>query len=240
MTTRNERITRPNYTQTPNIVLDAVSEMSEAEMKVMLVLSRRTFGFHRETAELSTTDFQKATGLSRASVTTGIQKLMELGWIGRKSAGQSFRYFIILDDIIPAPATDEKPPEPDLEEITNPFAEEEKQAKTELNAKLKTATEFWVADYQTDLGQKYVHGGAKDAKGAKKLLAVIGVDEFRTTARAAWKRSDLFNCKQALTICGFAARYNDIRRELGMITPPASGPNSKTITPPVKSGEERF
>jgi len=42
----------PNYTQTPNEVFDKfLSKLSHAELRVLLYIVRRTFGFHISYAE---------------------------------------------------------------------------------------------------------------------------------------------------------------------------------------------
>ncbi len=43
------RIPLPNYTQVPNVVIDEyLPEVTPAEAKVLIVLCRATFGWHRE------------------------------------------------------------------------------------------------------------------------------------------------------------------------------------------------
>ncbi len=86
----------PNYTQTPNVVYDALPLMAEAEMRVTLTICRETFGWHQRSAKLSLTDLEQLTGLSRQGVLNGIEAGMERGLIGRSAEGNGFVYFIIV------------------------------------------------------------------------------------------------------------------------------------------------
>jgi hypothetical protein len=61
----------PNYTQTPNDFFVMVSDMSEAELRVTLVMIRQTFGFHREEFKLGVTKLANAAGLSRQGALDG-------------------------------------------------------------------------------------------------------------------------------------------------------------------------
>ncbi|MEZ4581563.1 MAG: hypothetical protein R3A10_07990 [Caldilineaceae bacterium] len=44
---------------------DMISEMGEAELRVALVIMRETFGWHRESKQMSLSYLQQATGMSR-------------------------------------------------------------------------------------------------------------------------------------------------------------------------------
>jgi phage replication O-like protein O len=82
----------PNYTQTPNDLFDELlPELSESELKVLLYVIRRTFGFGKEydaisinqLAEGITTrdgrQLDRGTGLSRTSVKKATASLVEKG-----------------------------------------------------------------------------------------------------------------------------------------------------------------
>lgn len=71
----------PNFTQTPNALFDALMcELSEVELKVLLVAIRKIFGWHKRGAEpISLTQFEQMSGLSRRGVINGIQSLEQRG-----------------------------------------------------------------------------------------------------------------------------------------------------------------
>jgi hypothetical protein len=90
-------IEKPNYTQIPNVVLDdLMALMEETELRVTLAISRRTFGFHRESAKLSLSELQKMTGLSRQGVINGVTAGIKRGTIEREPIGDSYAYRMVV------------------------------------------------------------------------------------------------------------------------------------------------
>ncbi len=89
-------IAPPNYTQTPNEILDLLWEMSEAEMRVTLAICRETFGWHRPSAKLSLSNLELLTGLSRQGVLNGLAAGAERGTIQREAAGKGYSYHIVV------------------------------------------------------------------------------------------------------------------------------------------------
>ncbi len=87
------KIPPPNYTQIPNVVLDDyLPAMTEAELKVTLIIARQTFGWHREKATLSLSTLVTMTGLSRQGVINGINSGLNRGTINRSERGQGYEY----------------------------------------------------------------------------------------------------------------------------------------------------
>src|SRR5688500_12333915 len=79
----------PNYTQSPNVYFDSwLKEINSlAELKVVNVIIRHTFGWHKENATLGTSELVGLTGLSRMSVCDGVRRALEHGYIVRKTDG---------------------------------------------------------------------------------------------------------------------------------------------------------
>jgi phage replication O-like protein O len=72
MTTETQGgVAEPNYTQIPNIILDNMHHMSDAELRVVLAIARKTKGWHKETDELSISQLMKLTGLSNTAAIRG-------------------------------------------------------------------------------------------------------------------------------------------------------------------------
>lgn len=91
------RIPQPNYTQAPNVLLDRLLPeiTSLAELKVTLVVVRRTIGYHEDERRISLTELEQRTGLSRRSCIDGVKAGLERGTLerrieGEKGAEQSF------------------------------------------------------------------------------------------------------------------------------------------------------
>lgn len=92
------RVNKPNYTQLPNSVLDNMSEFSDAELRVVLLACRQTFGWQRERAKLSVSFFAKGTGMSGQGVSNAIKSLLEKNLIERFTDGDSFAYQVTVSD----------------------------------------------------------------------------------------------------------------------------------------------
>jgi hypothetical protein len=90
------RIPQPNYTQIPNVFFDEIMPQlkSLAEIKVMLVVMRQTFGYHKRNDLLSLSQIQKLSGLSRQAAIDGIKGALEKGILLRKEQGDSYRYAV--------------------------------------------------------------------------------------------------------------------------------------------------
>ncbi|MFC6662930.1 hypothetical protein [Deinococcus multiflagellatus] len=93
----------PNYTQSPNVLFDdLLPVMSNAELRVTLVLIRLTFGWHRERSDkMSNKEIAKLAGISPNSAKTGISEGMRRGTIKRYKAKDElnrevFRYGLRL------------------------------------------------------------------------------------------------------------------------------------------------
>ena len=80
----------PNYTPTPDALFDALlPELSESELKVLLYVIRRTFGFRKDADAISISQMvggittqdgrvlDRGTGLSKSSVRRGVNGLVE-------------------------------------------------------------------------------------------------------------------------------------------------------------------
>lgn len=93
-TGKDGKIPPPNYTQIPNLLLDElVPEISTlAELKIVLVIARQTFGYHKRYDQLSISQLMAKTGLHRASVVEGVKAAVERGLLKRKASGQSYLY----------------------------------------------------------------------------------------------------------------------------------------------------
>lgn len=91
---------RPNYTQTPNLLLDQhIKDMGEAELKVVLIAVRKTIGWHKERDMISLSQFQEATGMSRQGVINGINDAVKRGVLSKVRQGNSFSYSLVVNEV---------------------------------------------------------------------------------------------------------------------------------------------
>ena len=84
------------YTKLPNFIIDALPEMSESEIKIVLVIARLTFGWQRESAEISTTEFMRQSGLSKQSALNGINAALDRQTIEREKSGKTYIYRFVI------------------------------------------------------------------------------------------------------------------------------------------------
>lgn len=76
------------YTRVPNVILDAMQTMSEAESKLTALLCRQTYGYHTNSVRLTWNDIQEACGFSsRSTVAKAIELVEDRGFFaaGRRS-----------------------------------------------------------------------------------------------------------------------------------------------------------
>ena len=74
--------TEPNVTQVPNIFFEYwMAQLTPAEFKVLMCLSRKTFGWHKTKDKVSLKQIQKMTQLHKTGIVKNLKKLIELGLI---------------------------------------------------------------------------------------------------------------------------------------------------------------
>lgn len=61
----------PNHTQVPNDFFDMIADMSDAELRVTLIMIRETRGWHRDAAQVGKKEIADRSGLSFNGVTAG-------------------------------------------------------------------------------------------------------------------------------------------------------------------------
>jgi phage replication O-like protein O len=84
------RLPAPNYTQTPNDLFDYwLPRLSEGELKVLLVIMRKTFGWHKHRDRISCSQLAKVTGLNDETVRISAKSLCKKGVIKREVVGQN-------------------------------------------------------------------------------------------------------------------------------------------------------
>ena len=88
----------PNYTQTPNDLFDLIPELGDAELKVLMVIIRETFGYHRTTRRMSVRNLAKLSGLTVRNAFNGAEKAIERGLIYKKQDGGVTVWGVIVRD----------------------------------------------------------------------------------------------------------------------------------------------
>jgi phage replication O-like protein O len=89
---------KPNHTQTPNSFFDESLKQikSLCELKVVLTVIRKTFGWQKRQERISLSQLEAVTGLTRQGVQKGVKLAIEHGFIERRAVGQGFVYSLVL------------------------------------------------------------------------------------------------------------------------------------------------
>jgi len=72
---------KQTYTQVPNSLFSVMKDMDECELKVVLLICRYTFGYHRDEVKISTRKIADEIGMNTASVQKGAERAIERGLI---------------------------------------------------------------------------------------------------------------------------------------------------------------
>jgi phage replication O-like protein O len=83
-----------NYTRTPNAIFDTylAAITSLCELKVVMAIVRKTYGWQKEQDSISLSQLEEITGLSREGVIQGVKKACKRGLVDRKASGQGYVY----------------------------------------------------------------------------------------------------------------------------------------------------
>ena len=95
---------KPNFTQTPNVFYDEImADLGHAELKCLLYIFRRTYGFHKQSDRISLSQFvdgieglDKGTGLAKKNVYPALESLVEKKLIKKDTTGNTTRYSLYL------------------------------------------------------------------------------------------------------------------------------------------------
>ena len=102
----SKKLEVPNYTQVPNYVLGnpyggddeigLLPDMDGSELKVLLIVTRITIGWHKRESRISIRRLAKITGLSTSTVQKAVKKLLDKGLIYIKRGRGVNRYGLLL------------------------------------------------------------------------------------------------------------------------------------------------
>jgi hypothetical protein len=90
----------PNHTQTPNDFFDMVNDMSDAELRVTLVMIRQTFGFHRDDFKMGINKIAGLAGLSRNGAKQGVKDAENRGTFRRANPDslEEAEWILVIED----------------------------------------------------------------------------------------------------------------------------------------------
>ena len=84
MASKNNLIHEPNTTQIPNVILDFwIHELDPIEFKVLLLICRKTMGWHKKKDKISIPSISDSTGVSDRTIQRAINRLIGLKLVCR-------------------------------------------------------------------------------------------------------------------------------------------------------------
>ncbi len=118
------KIQAPNYTQSPNVLFDEIFKtLKEGELRIVLVLIRQTFGWHKEWDRISIGKIAEKSGLDKRSVTRSLKSLIEKGIVEQKRFGKNGKetlYFrLVMEEIEAENFDDDDITEEEMEFLAN-------------------------------------------------------------------------------------------------------------------------
>ncbi len=141
---------KPTYTQVPNLLLDDhMKDMDKCELKIVLAVIRNTFGWHKGRDRISYTQFEKLTGLSRASVQEGVKQALARGVMRRYEVRNGFEYALNIVDTIPENGTDKPETIPEIEHTKESILKKHTGESFDSLATSQKPVQF--ADYPADV-----------------------------------------------------------------------------------------
>lgn len=101
------RIPAPNYTQIPNAIFDLMADkdagLTEKELKILLAIARKTFGWHKKRDKISLSQLEQMTSMSRVSVVAGIKAAIDRGIVRQTPDATDKRggvfYELVVDEL---------------------------------------------------------------------------------------------------------------------------------------------
>ena len=110
------RIVAPTYFQNPNDLVDHwLPHLGEVELKVLLVIIRKTFGWHKQRDKISLSQMHQITGCHQSNIIKAVKSLQEKGIILKETCGsegkqETYYELIVEDSNISYPSRGETPP----------------------------------------------------------------------------------------------------------------------------------
>jgi len=102
------------YTRVPNALLDSMADLGNAELRVLLAITRKTTGFGKACDVISLTQLEKLTGIARPHLIAALESLLARNYIAREPAKRNgFSYQLVtLGNQLPKGTSNPTLPEP--------------------------------------------------------------------------------------------------------------------------------
>lgn len=157
---------KQTYTQTPNSLFVEMKDMDECELKVVMLICRYTFGYHRDEVKLSTRRIADEIGMNTASVQKGADKAIERGLIEKVIDGNKTTTWRAL-------VSDSEIESPMIQKLNRGVSDNESLSRVKESNKEKKEKDFSLStqDLQ-EVNEKvdYILSQTKDTWQGRELL----------------------------------------------------------------------
>lgn len=149
-----------NHTQISNDFIDKhMAELSGAEVKIFIAISRKTIGWHKDTDKISISQLMELTGLSNRQIINSINFLNNKNLITTiKSQGRSTEFEINYDSVKSSPVKKVHRGSEESSQVESKTSEESSHTKEILK----------------DTKQKIIADKDKNTELRKEIITVIG------------------------------------------------------------------
>lgn len=151
---------RPNFTAIPNEVFDKhMRSLSGSELKVLLVVCRKTIGFHKDTDSISISQIEEMAGISNRSAIDAVNALVEKNILMKDSKkGATSKYTLDIDGYEESSQAASEESSLELVKKVHTTSEESSQTKETLQKKEtndpRLVTNIFWERYESVVGEK--------------------------------------------------------------------------------------
>lgn len=241
------------FTRTPNFIFEIMPQLSPSEFKVIMVVVRQTYGYHKQVDAISLTQFMAMTSLSRQGVINAIASLIEKGFLVKHTIGNTFKYSVkIVNSVDQSTELTSQLSRPDLVNSVDQFEPKLvnsvdlqkkvfKENKRNIARKAQTQdsvdetpnpTKAILDAYVEVRGQNGVNYG-KEGKAAKKIAQEGGTPEL-VKGCYAWLKQDKFWQHKPVGLATVHEHIPEYQRYMEKLKPPsakATTANGKELPP---------
>lgn len=185
----------PNYTQTPNRFFEMISDMTESELRVSLVMIRQTFGFHREGFKMGVHKLAVAAGLSDNGAKAGAEAAETRGTFRRSNpdAQTEAEWELVVGQPLTPSTIDPSggqplTPSPSTIDPQVPIKEKKKKSikKNSISAELLGLDWKMLADQE--ITQEQLDKSIKEKEIADHFERTFGFNALPWATNAVWEK----------------------------------------------------
>lgn len=187
----------PNYTQIPNVIFDEyLPKLTELELKILLVICRKTFGWHKKRDRISLAQLADQSGCERARIPAIVDSLIEKGMVlkfqeGENGSTKTFYEINIKESYTSANSA----PPPQCSKSTPPSAQKAPTKETTTKEKEDCSVPSGSQTPFEEIPKKITK---RATDGKEHTLEVDEVYRYSLNARKDWSSEEISICLKIL------------------------------------------